>query len=49
MTVLLEEYLEDLGCECEHCSGEAVDLVMIDGQLVCLACAARRNGKAECA
>jgi hypothetical protein len=49
MTVLFEEFIEDIACQCEHCSGEVLDLVMVDGILMCLACAAMRNGKAECA
>ncbi len=45
---ILEEFLEDIACECTHCSGEAVDLIIVNGRLVCLACMARWNGKVEC-
>lgn len=48
MTVLWEQFLEDIACECEHCSGEAVDLVMVNSQLMCLACARMLNGKRVC-
>ncbi len=49
MSPIFEDVLEDVVCEGKHCSGDAVDLIMVNGKLVCLACAAMRNGKVECA
>lgn len=49
MAPLLEDYEDQLDeLECENCCGAAVDLIVINGNLVCLACVALRNGKRAC-
>lgn len=48
MSVTIEGF-EDLACECEHCSGAAVELVNINGKFACLECVQQWAGKRECA
>lgn len=38
------EAVEDAALSCERCAGEMIDLVIIDGQFVCLVCARDLKG-----
>lgn len=43
MAPLLEDYIEDMALTCSRCAGEAVALIVINNEFVCLECAATRK------